>query len=90
MIAVLSLISICHHTELFNSIDISCAVNFIPMTYIFYSWNFIPLHPLHFVYLLTNQINKQNKTKTDLLDTENKLIVARVEGAGTAFELRIG
>ena len=60
------------------------------MTYIFYSWNFIPLHSLHFVYLLINQINKQNKTKTDLLDTENELIVARVEGAGTASELRIG
>ena len=60
------------------------------MTYIFYSWNFVPLHSLHFVCLLTNQINKQNETETDLLDMENKLIVARVEGAGTASELRIG
>ena len=61
------------------------------MTYIFYSWKFVPLHPLHFfVYLLTNQINKQNKTETDLLESENKLIMARVEGAGTTSELRVG
>ena len=61
------------------------------MTYIFYSWKFVPLNPLHFfVYLLTNQINKQNKTETDLLESENKLIMARVEGAGTTSELRVG
>lgn len=46
-------------------IDIPCAVNFIPMTYIFYSWIFVPLHPLHlFVYLLTNQINKTKLKQT--------------------------
>lgn len=35
-------------------------------------------------------MNEQNKTETDSLDTENKVGVARVEGAEATSEQRVG
>ena len=35
-----------------NIIDyVSYAIHYIPKTYLFYSWKFVPLNPLHQLYL---------------------------------------
>lgn len=71
------------------SVHVPYAIHLIPVIYACYSWKLIRLHPVPLSPApQQNKPTKQNKTDTDSLDTQNKLVVVRVEGAEATSELR--
>lgn len=46
-----TLVTFCHHAKSLCYWLYSHAVEYIPVTYLFYIWNFIPLNPLHLLHL---------------------------------------